>query len=216
MAKKNKYDTDPLDAEVADRADAYWSTPDPATAPMQPQPATVKPVQVADSEAATRHFDQSAKGYTAYHSVFDNPAEKPVPVDQPKPAAKKTIQRPTSRTVPGINLAENATLMLPYLPFYVGGIAALIELFLIPRSETRARFHASQGLAMHVVSIAISVILGFLNDFTGARIGSLAFSLAATIIFVVCLIRVWKGEPVHLAPLDDLSTWLNNKINPKK
>ena len=130
--------------------------------------------------------------------------------------AKKIIQPPTSRVVPGINLAENLTLLLPYLQFYLGGVAALIELFLIRRSETRARFHASQGLALHIVSIAISVIFGFLNDFTGARIGGYAFSIAATIIFIVCMIRVWKGEPVHIAPVDDLSNWLNNKINPKK
>jgi uncharacterized membrane protein len=225
MAKKNKYDTDPLDPDVADRAGEHWSTPsDPATAPMQPQPAPaqVRPIAslpYAESEAATRHFDESGKGYTAYHSVYEQPADVAAPGDlaagQAKPA-KKIIQRPTSRVVPGINLAENLTLLLPYLPFYLGGVAALIELFLVPRSETRARFHASQGLAMHIVAIAISTVLGLLNDFAGARIGGVAFSIAATVIFIVCMIRVWKGEPVHIAPVDDLSNWLNNKINPKK
>lgn len=224
MAKKSKYDTDPLDPNVADRAGEHWSTPsESATAPMQPQPtpAQVRPVAglpYAESEAATRHFDESGKGYTAYHSVFEQPADLAPPSEVSAPAGKlkKIVQKPTSRIVPGIKLAENLTLILPYLPFYVGGIVALIELFLVPRSETRVRFHASQALALHIVSIAVSVILGFLNEFATARIGGFAWSITATVIFVVCMIRVWKGEAVHIAPVDDLSGWLNNKINPKK
>jgi uncharacterized membrane protein len=217
MAKKNKYDTDPLDPSVADRADQAWG-PEPAQVQPQPQPSPVVPSArpFVETEEPTRRLDK--KGYTAYHSVFDAPADAPVqPVVSSKTAPpKKHVDPPTSRPVAGLNLAENATLILPYVPFYIGAIVAVIELFMIPRSETRARFHASQGLAMHAVALIIGAVLGALNNFAGARIGGIAFSIATTILFVVSMIRVWRGEPVHIAPLDDLSTWLNDKIAPKK
>lgn len=210
MAKKSKYDTDPLDPEVEGRATQQWTQPIgpvPETAQSSSGSSDRRPYAGDDYE--TRRFEQ--KGYTAYQSVYEQPSA-PAPV----PLGQKNIQPPTSRIVPGLNLAENLTLILPYIPFYIGAIAGLIELFLIPRDETRARFHASQGLALHIVALAIGAVLGALSSFSGARIGGIAVSITATILFVVSMIRVWKGEPHHLAPLDDLSSWLNEKIAPKK
>jgi hypothetical protein len=30
------------------------------------------------------------------------------------------------------------------------------------------------------------------------------------------MIRVWKGKPHHIAPLDELTKWLDEKIKPRK
>jgi uncharacterized membrane protein len=225
MAKKSKYDTDPLDPEVADRADQQWGAPPAPSEPtlVRPQPASAQsvpqpgdPRPFANSEGPTRPLGQ--KNYTAYHSVFDDQSAAAAPLadSQPSLPAKKLVQPPTSRPVAGLNLAENITLILPYAPFYIGAVASVIELLMIPRSETRARFHASQGLALHIVALAIGGVLGFLSDFSGARIGGVVFSVATTILFIIAMIRTWKGEPVHVAPADDLSSWINEKISPRK
>jgi uncharacterized membrane protein len=87
---------------------------------------------------------------------------------------------------------------------------------MIPRNEVRVRFHAAQGLALHLAILAISFGFKFIGMFAGGNIGSLLFALAANIFLIVSMIRVWKGEAHHLAPLDDGTKWLNERIEPRK
>ncbi|HEX8456657.1 MAG TPA: hypothetical protein VF656_04980 [Pyrinomonadaceae bacterium] len=123
---------------------------------------------------------------------------------------------PTSRTVAGIGLPENFALVLPYVPFYIGIVAAALELFIVPRTESRVRFHAAQGLALHLAIIVISLLLRFLGDLSGVGVGRFFFSLAATIFLIVSIVRVWKGETHHITPLDEATTWLYERIEPRK
>jgi uncharacterized membrane protein len=86
----------------------------------------------------------------------------------------------------------------------------------VPRNETRVRFHAAQGLAMHLFVIAVQIILNIIGGLTGSRIGSTFFWIISIVFFAISIIRVWKGEPHHIAPLDEATEWLNQTIEPHK
>jgi uncharacterized membrane protein len=120
------------------------------------------------------------------------------------------------RKVDPFGLPENVVTAIPYIPWYIGMIAAAIILFLTPRSETKARFHAAQGLAAHVGILIVSTALGIIGMASGAaRAGSLAFTLAASIMLIIWAIKAWKGRPVHIQALDGLTNWLEDKIHQK-
>ena len=103
-----------------------------------------------------------------------------------------------------------------YFPFYIGLIAAIIELAVVPRNETRTRFHAAQGLALHLAIVAGSVLFKIVGAIAGSGFGGVLFSLAALVFLIVSMARVWKGKPHHIAPLDEATRWLNERISPMK
>jgi uncharacterized membrane protein len=103
--------------------------------------------------------------------------------------------------------------MLPYAPFYIGVVVSLLELFIVPKTaEPKVRFHASQGLALHVAILVVQTLFGLVATVTGSRVGSSLFGVAATIFLIISMIRVWKGEPHHIAPLDEPAKWFNDHI----
>jgi uncharacterized membrane protein len=124
-------------------------------------------------------------------------------------------QTPTSRSVAGIGLPEKWATMLPYAPFYIGIVPALLELLLVPRKEGRIRFHAAQGLALHVAILVVRTLFGVVGAITDSTIGGSLFGLAATIFLIVSMVRVWKGKPHHIAPLTEPSNWFNEHIEPR-
>jgi uncharacterized membrane protein len=102
--------------------------------------------------------------------------------------------------------------MLPYAPFYIGIVASLAELLLVPRKEIKVRFHAAQGLALHIGIVIVQSFLGVLGAITDSSVGGSLFSLAATIFLIISMIRVWKGEPHNITPLAEPAKWLNRRI----
>jgi uncharacterized membrane protein len=249
--KKSKYDTNPLDPDVARRTDDVWGA-HRATGEAQsasqtdevegatrniagtPQP---QPRESYNTEAPTRRYDSNPKAYTSYPSVLAPQAYEPPSAQAaasgissgasatPKPKAQPINQPPTARpvAVASMNLPENVVLMLPYLPFpFVGAVVAAVLLFLLPRMETRARFHASQGLALHIIVLAVTMLSGIVEDVLPGSAGwalaiaSAAFNVMAFIFFIVSMIRVYKGEPHVVTPLNDLTRWLNEKAEPRK
>jgi uncharacterized membrane protein len=123
---------------------------------------------------------------------------------------------PTTRVVAGIGIPENIALVLPYVPFYIGIIGAGLELLLVPRTETRVRFHAAQGLALQLAMLVISLMLGFIGSIAGSRMGGSLFWFASLAFLIVSIVRVWKGETHHLTPLDEATSWLYERIEPRK
>ena len=110
---------------------------------------------------------------------------------------------------------EKWLIALPYIPFSIGLIAGLVLLLLIPKEETKVRFHAAQGLAAHVGILIVTTILGLIGNITGlAEVGSLIFTVATTIMLVIFAIKAWSGKPVHIEAVDDLTNWLEEKIGP--
>jgi uncharacterized membrane protein len=104
---------------------------------------------------------------------------------------------------------------LPYAPFYIGVVASLVELFLVPRKEIQVRFHAAQGLALHVAILVVQTLFGVIGSITDSSVGGLLFKVAATIFLVISMIRVWKGEPHRIAPIGEAAQWLNQRIEPR-
>ena len=238
--KRGKYDTNPLDEDVADRADESFtrdtgSQVDPGTQDMSS--AATREISRTSNEAARN--DTNAEAATrriddTYPSVFvsKNPRqqtyEPPLPaaranIYQPPPVAPPQIyqrppfpQAPGTRKIAGINISEKWANAIPYFPFYIGLIASIIELVLVPRDESRTRFHAAQGFALHIAILVISSAFSILGLITDSGVGSGLFRFAAFIFLIVSMIRVLKGKPHHIAVLDDIRNWFDQKIGPRK
>ncbi|MCA1592945.1 MAG: hypothetical protein LC754_09905 [Acidobacteria bacterium] len=137
----------------------------------------------------------------------------------PTPGPSSTYNpdaRPSSRPVARLGIPENIANVLPYAPFYIGVVASVVELLTVPRHETRTRFHAAQGLALYATILAIQFLFGLVALITGSGFGSFMFKLAGFIFLVVSMWRVWQGRPHHIAPLDEATSWVNQKIEPVK
>jgi uncharacterized membrane protein len=216
MAKNSKYDTNPLDPDFVTRADEEMEAtrrlrPTDAVDPLTAQLPHGPQITTGRYEARTDY----AKGNTSYPSVFVPPQYQP-PAVHGGQAYPLTLGPPSSRPVTGLHLPEKLTLILPYAPAYIGLVAAIIELFLVPRSEQRVRFHAAQGLALQIGIIALSLMFQLIGLLTGSRFGGGLFGVAATVFLIVSMVRVWHGRSHHIAPLDEGTKWLNEHIEPRK
>ncbi|HZG53687.1 MAG TPA: hypothetical protein VEZ40_16280 [Pyrinomonadaceae bacterium] len=240
--KRSKYDTDPLDpdfvrqteqisgmgretartpneqARLNPEADAPTRLIDDTLA--QPYPSIfVPPTQTPTPPPPPAYQQPTYQQPTYRQPTYQQPTAanfvRPAPMAG-APHAPHIPAPPTSRPVAGIGIPENIALVLPYAPFYIGIVAAAIELLIVPRTETRVRFHAAQGLALQLAILAVSFLLGFIGSLSGVGVGRAFFSIAATIFLVVSIIRVWKGETHHLTPLDEATSWLYERIEPRK
>lgn len=233
--KRSKYDTDPLDPEFVRRTEEnLWGA---ARAPRPEETEPIAPPSVTEEQ--TRRFgDQMGESYP---SVFVPPAyQPPRPQPQPfttfgagphQPPATTSAPAPgpsspypgphaqpgagnPSRPVTRLGIPEKFAVILPYAPFYIGLIASLIELALVPRSERRVRFHAAQGLALHLVILTLSMLFKFVALVSGNNVGAALFGVAAFIFLIVSMIRVGQGRSHHIAPLEEPTRWLGEKIAP--
>jgi uncharacterized membrane protein len=222
--KRGKYDTNPLDPDFAKDAekDRGEGSQGPVT---QPVGSATREVGSAANEAAraniysetpTRRYDKATLE-TSYPSVFVPPTYSPPATYQPAQfAAPQVIQKPGSRSVPGIGLSEKWAMVLPYTPFYIGVVVSLLELFLVPKSEGKVRFHASQGLALHVAILVLQTAFAAVGAITGTSVGSSLFKVAAFAFLIISMIRVGKGKPHHISALTDPAQWFNDHIELKK
>jgi uncharacterized membrane protein len=226
--KRSKYDTDPLDPDFVRRTEELMGRTKEAAPPDEAAPPRRDPA----AEEPTRRFDEQATD--SYPSVFVPPAyqpptrqpfnfgagaQKPHGVASPPPGPSSPYQphaAPSSRAVARLGISERAANTLAYAPFYIGLVASLVELLVVPRGETRTRFHAAQGLALHVAIIAGTILFQLVGALTGSGFGGFLFSLAAFVFLVVSMIRVWQGKPHHVAALDDATRWLNERLSPMK
>jgi uncharacterized membrane protein len=221
--KRSKYDTNPLDPDFVKNAekDSGDVGHGPVTQPVQ-EAATRElgsqrePARAdAYSEAPTRRYDKASLE-ASYPSVFvPPPYAPPAPYQPAQFAAPQVIQKPGSRPVAGIGLSEKWAMVLPYTP-YIGVIACLVELFLVPRSEPKVRFHAAQGLALHVAILVLGMAFGVVGAISGTSAGGTLFKIAAFIFLIVSMIRVAKGKPHHISALTEPAQWFNDHIELKK
>jgi uncharacterized membrane protein len=223
-----------IDNSAVDREAPTRYYPQPSQYDSQTSPYDA-PTSQYDSQpsryGSQSHYDDGAP--TSYPSVFIPQTYQPSQQPYQPPLAHATAaplpykQAPTSRIVPGIGLPEKVSMILPYLPFpLVGAVPGVLELMLVPRTETRVRFHAAQGLALQLAVLAISTLLKTAHSIVSPLIGgppsvllsiaSMVFSLAATVFFIISMIRVWKGKPHVVPPLAEAVKWLNEKLEPRK
>jgi len=203
----NKFDTNPLDPEFPERARQEQSA---ATARQKYDAETTK-LPYSDEEIPTRTFNEA--DFNAYSSPFGNSQ----PVEAYKTSRLKS-ESPKDRKVAKIGLPENILIALPYIPFFVGLIAGIVELLIVPKSESKVRFHAAQGLAAHIGILIVMTILGMVGNVPGlglADVGSLIFKIVTTIILIIFAIKAFQGKPVHIESVDSLTEWLEEKIKPQ-
>ncbi|HLM01828.1 MAG TPA: hypothetical protein VK400_12290 [Pyrinomonadaceae bacterium] len=208
MAKK-KFDTNPLDPEFPEKLREAETNALPKnnykTAEFPPPPvATV-------TEEETRRFNEAS--FNAFNSPYDG-SQIPAQFQTAKIHAQS---EDIKRKVEKVGLPENVLTALPYIPFYIGLISGLLILLFVPKSETKVRFHAAQGLAAHIGIFIVSAILGLVGNVAGfANFGNWIFQLVTMVMLVIFAVKAWQGKPVHIESVDDLTEWLEQKIKPVK
>src|SRR5215216_699998 len=228
--KKTKYDTNPLDPDVERKAEDVWgdlggvtqqvggATRDVGNTPNEnPRPQNSEDARKnVYSEAPTRRYDNPPLE-APYPSVFVPPTYAPPAQYQVRQNVYQApiSAAPTSRPVLGIGLHEKWATMLAYMPGYIGLVVGLLELFLVPRKEGKVRFHASQGVALHIAILIVQTVFGLISMLTGSNLGGTLFKIAAFIFLIISMIRVWKGEPHQITPLAEPAQWFNEHIEPR-
>src|SRR3954471_12003347 len=196
--KRGKYDTNPLDEQVAHRAeDSFGSNRPPAATEdisgstrriNRPAPQTAR--ANSENEAPTRRIDDKVTSYPSVFvpppprpprpSTYEGPRVTPADVYLPPPGQPANIyqspgmmafEKSGRRNVAGLGTPERWATILPYMPFssWLGLIIAIVELFLTPRTETRVRFHASQALALQIAISAATTLLSFVALITRSK-----------------------------------------------
>ena len=238
--KRGKYDTNPLDEDFVDRAtDSFGGEQSAPTREVHDGPTRAMSSRennsvhaYSESEAPTRYISDKV---TSYPSVFVPPQPKPAPTYQPPrmPAADiyqppqvalpsvyqpppLPIEKPGSHKIPGLGIPERWAVTLPYMPFWIAIVVSVIELLLVPRTESRVRFHAAQAMVLQIGITAITMLLGFVGMFSGRFTGGSLFHGLSIVFLVIAMFRVWKGKPLVIAPLDEPRKWLEEKIKPRK
>jgi uncharacterized membrane protein len=209
-----KYDTNPLDPDFPEKikaaaeAEVVTQVLSETGATETRQLANAAPTGTTEHE--TRRF--FAADAAAYSQPYDGQF---VPATY-QPANLTATADATSRKIEPFGIPEHMVIAAPYIPWYIGMVAGALILFLVPKSETKVRFHAAQGLAAHVGILAVTTILGIVGNITEiADIGNLIFTLVTSIMLVAFAIKAWKGKPVHIESIDKLTNWLEDKISPK-
>lgn len=225
--KKSKYDTNPLDPDVERKAEDVWgdlggvtqqvggTTQQVSNEPPQPQNVEDARKNVY-SEAPTRRYDNPPLE-APYPSIFVPPTYAPPPAQyqQRQNVYQAPVSEPSSRPIRGIGISEKWASTLPYAPFSIGLVISLLELFLVPRSEGKVRYHASQGVALHIAILIVQTIFGVISTVSGSTLGGTLFKVAAFAFLIISMIRVWKGEPHQITPLAEPAQWFNKHIEPR-
>lgn len=213
IAMANKYDTNPLDPEFPEKIKAAAEA-EVATQVLNGVGAETRQFAGAAPTAATE--EQTRRFNAADASPYADPYNGQYVPAHYQPANVAAPDQSISRKVEKIGLPENVLTAVPYIPWYIGMVAGILILFLVPKSEAKVRFHAAQGLAAHIGILIVTLILGVIGNVTDiADVGSFIFVLVTSIMLVVFAIKAWKGKPVHIETIDDLTNWLEEKISPK-
>ena len=201
-----KYDTNPLDPEFPAKVAATVAQHDETAYKLTAETQQFSGNVMTDEQ--TRKFEDAQ-----FQSAYNPPNYQP-------PAVYHTTRlaevQPIDRKVDKVGLPENVLVALPYLPFGIGFIAGLIELLIVPSSEPKVRFHAAQGFALHIGIFLISAILGVLDNFSGwISFGNFIFWVTMIILSIVWSVKAYKGEPIHIESVDELTNFLEEKIKIK-
>ena len=211
----SKYDTNPLDPDFPEKAKAASANEETQTLPYRGGETKRFPGETATAEEQqTRRFAEGeVNAYSAPYTPPYNGQYVPVPYQQ---QAFMTPDQARTRRVNSLGIPENIVIAAAYVPWYIGLVAGFILLLLTPKSEPKVRFHAAQGLAAHLGVLLVTMILGVVAGVAGGDLGTLLFKIAAFVTLLIFTIKAFKGKPIHIAALDDLTNWLEEKLGPVK
>ncbi|MBA3631405.1 MAG: hypothetical protein H0W58_01125 [Acidobacteria bacterium] len=201
-----KFDTNPLDPDFPRKVKEAQTQSLP-----NKNAETRKFDETVPTEEQTRRFDEA--NFSSYSSPYDG---QQIPNVFKTAKLNADVGNSSKRKVDKVGLPENILVALPYLPFYIGLIAGILELLFVPKSETKVRFHAAQGLAAHIGILLITTILGGVGNITDfADLGNAIFQVVTTVMLIIFAVKAWQGKPVHIESVDNLTEWLDDKIKPR-
>ncbi|MEO6654664.1 MAG: hypothetical protein ABIO36_01130 [Pyrinomonadaceae bacterium] len=206
-----KYDTNPLDPDFPEKIKAEAEAQNATQTLPNTGGETRQFADPLPTEEQTRRFaPDDASGFSQPYNNQYTPANY-------QTVGFANVNQSLSRKVDKIGLPENIMTALPYIPWYIGLVAGLLILFLVPKSETKVRFHAAQGLAAHIGILIVTTILGIIGNITNvAEVGNVIFQILTTVMLFIFAFRAWKGRPVHIESVDALTNWLEEKISQKQ
>lgn len=198
----SKFDTNPLDPEFPEKARA--AAEPGATQTLPYAHGDTRPFAPPTDDEATKVLDNAHMA--GYSAQFPN---------QYQTVGLANVNQSLSRKVDRVGLPENVMTALPYIPWFVGLVAGALILFLVPKSEAKVRFHAAQGLAAHIAILIVTTLLGMIANITDfASVGNLIFQILTTVMLFIFAFRAWNGKPIHIEPIEELTNWLEDKIDP--
>ncbi len=207
-----KFDTNPLDPEFPEKVREAQTSTLPTS--NQNNGQTRKFAPTLETEEQTRKFSDAE--FNSYQTSFGQEENYPVNY-QTQNLYGNEPKQDNSRKVAKVGLPENILVALPYIPFFIGMVAGILELVFVPKSEAKVRFHAAQGLAAHLGILIITTILGFAGiatDLAGAA--SSIFSFVTFIMLCIFAFKAWQGKPIHIESVESLTNWLEETIKPQK
>ena len=207
----SKYDTNPLDPDFPEKVRAEREH-EMATQVLRTSAAETRTfAQGPPSEDATRRFSPDMA------STYSAPVNAAITPTFYQNVSAGNIDDSKERKIAKIGLPENIGIAVPYIPWFFGLAAGLILLLLTPKSEAKVRFHAAQGLAAHLGIFGVSIILGIVGGFTDlANIGQMIFGIVTSIMLVIFAYKAFRGRPIHIESIEDLTNYLEEKIGPVK
>jgi hypothetical protein len=220
--KRTKYDTDPLDPDFLRRTNEIRDETD-ETVTLNGKLPHQHPSRVTEQTPTMRYADSIPESYP---SVFAPPHEPPMY----QPPTQSNFSPNSYTTPPGglskLGVSENVASMLPYTPLYIGAIVAIVELFLLPRTEVKTRSHASQGLALHLVILFIGLAFSGASFLAYHSLGSFSwfivslcgwlFSVSAFCYLIYSMWLVWKGKDTTIQFVSNFAKWINQHLDPIK
>lgn len=202
-----KFDTNPLDSGFPD------SLREAETAALPKEDyETRRFAPPSITEEQTRRFENQE--FNNYQSPYNG---QNIPTNS-RTSNLAGMNKSSSRKVEKIGLPENILTAVPYIPIFLGGVAGLIILFIVPRSEAKVRFHAAQALAAHIAIFLVGLILGGISNIPGMGMADAAndiFQIVTAIMLIIFAIKAFKGKPIHIEAIDSLTEWLEEKIKPQ-
>jgi uncharacterized membrane protein len=217
-SKPSKYDTNPLDSDFPEKAKAAAEGLDTQTLPYNGAETQAFPYVAPTAEQQTRKFaEPDVQAYSSqYSATYGTPFNgQSLPANY-KAVSFSDVNTSGSRKVAKVGLPENVMTALPYVPWYLGLVASVLMLVFVPKSEAKVRFHAAQGLAAHIAILIVSTILGVLSQVVSfASFGNGIFNLVTMILLIIFAFKAWKGRPVHIESIEELTNWLDEKISPR-
>ena len=206
-----KYDTNPLDPEFPEKTKATAEAEVATRALPYSAAQTRQFAGAAPTEEQTRRFaPPDLNGFSSPYDGQYTPANY-------QPVSFGNVDQSISRRVAKVGLPENIMTALPYIPWYLGMVAGLLILLFLPKSEAKVRFHAAQGLAAHIAILVVSTILGVLSQVTDfAKFGNGIFIAVTMVMLIIFAFKAWKGRPVHIESIEELTNWLEDKISTKQ
>lgn len=106
-----------------------------------------------------------------------------------------------------LNLNENTTCLLCYV---LGWISGLI-IILIEKKNTTVKFHAMQSIIFSCSTTLISILLGTVFMFLLPLLP--IFNIAVCILWIVLMVKAYKGEMFKLPIIGDFAEEWSQKVN---